>query len=88
MSIVTTELKRIAAQVVKLEGVPAGSGTPTAAQNGMPAATPVKQEDSKPEMKQGTPQGTPAQMEAGKYMYATKVSPILALQPSWVARVS
>ena len=60
--------------MVKLEGAPAGSGTPTTTQNGTLAATPVKQEDSKPEMKQGTPQGTPAQMEAGKYMYATKVT--------------
>ena len=58
--------------MVKLEGMAAGGGTPTA-QNGMSAATPMKQEDSKPEVKQGTPQGTPAQMDAGKYMYATKV---------------
>ena len=62
------------AQVVKLEGASIGSAAPTTAQNGMPSATPVKQEESKPEVKQGTPQGTPAQMDAGTYMYATKVS--------------
>lgn len=77
-----------AAQVVKLEGVSAGSGTPTAAQNGMPAFTPMKQEESKPEVKQGTPQGTPAQMDAGKYMYATKVIPVCSLASLVVAGIS
>lgn len=62
-------------QVVKLEAA-AGSSTPTSAQNGAASAAPVKQEpevDSKVDAKPGTPHGTSAQMDAGKFMYATKV---------------
>ena len=69
--------------MVKLEGASStGNATPTNAQNGTPSAAPMKQEEVKTEAKPGTPQGTPAQMDAGKYMYATKVSPFKAAKAS------
>lgn len=67
---------KLDATPVKQEGIPTTAAPAVAAQNGMPSAVPVKQEDSKPEVKPGTPQaqGTPAPMDAGKHMYPTKVS--------------
>ena len=63
-------------QVVKLE---AAGGTPTAAQNGTPgaAAPPAMQGAAKgvAGAKPATPQGLPGQLDAGKYMYSTKVRP-------------
>ena len=79
---------------MKLEA--AQAAPPRAAQNGMTAsAAPPKQESSavvKHEAKQGTPQGAPAQMDSGKYMYSTKVgesaftlSPSLHRTLAWMA---